>query len=795
MRSTALISGPELVEADFDANDAVIVSDRVQVHWLARAANETLRSALFCPVSLQAYAAVLALGWARSRCYFDDIEFDVCNREARKRLQHRSRSWLQELGLEFTVDGIDIAELDASCQFLLFLQAAYVERTARNLMRSLPAETRINIVSAAKPTPLDFYFDSDVSSAVLRYLGEELNRKIRILIMDERDNYVFPGHKSRPMLVGVEHPASEPAAHGEHRHSRHSGRYRVGFAPATVANVERVVDALHELNCQSVIFPSAWEPATKASCISGGELTYCLSAAQGPWSTEIANRLRDLRTQITSRSARSTLPDCIIRNPYMEFQWDYIINGRWMAYANMIFRGAELVEAVPLDLFIHADHFTAEAAILARQYRRRKTRILVSPHSGWPVDSDWALRTQPSDFGVAGSHSAADHLKALSGMSKVFVAGRGLTRPYQSLVRAVRLPGLLSDKRHAIGNRKIVLIVANALELNSVPFTDLAPHFKTLTVLRQVPERLMSDVFVAVRPKPGTLGEDSILFRQLCGFSEEAVSLTEELSFVESVKLSDCVIGVNLPTSAYFDVLEENVPLLHVQSAEVAALHPDLPPNIVGRVTRDENVWPAVESVLFDPAHNESVKKNQQQFVSRDRKSEFGGSDGSIKSVIRQIRDANFARRFRALVNETGDRFIAKVKAGRYRTLQKQALSEIQVGAGYVDDVLFDGEGHYLLLGWAADLSGAEPAVAIHAFVSDKWMASCRPARPRPDVAEVYNNRKLTNVGFSLPLRLRDKGQLQGVSLYAQLTDGRLVKLRAYVFAEINEAISRKERI
>jgi hypothetical protein len=786
VESTLLISESQIAAAEFDANDAIIVSDGIQVQWLARAANQTLRSALFCPVSLQAYAAVLRLGWTRSRCYFHDVEFQVCNREARKRWRESSHLWLKELGLEFTVDGIDLAELDASCQFLLFLHAAYIEQTARNLMRSLPPEATINIVSAAKATPLDFYFDSDVSSAVLRYVGEELKRKIRMLMMNERDEYVLPGNKSRPMLWGIEHSASEPALRAEPKRKQRFGRYRVGFAPATVANAEQILIALRELECEPVIFPSAWDPAA-ARRSSAGELTYCLSAAPGPWSSEITTRLCDLRDEISTRSSRSTLPGCIIRNPYMDFQWDYVIRKRWLAYANMIFRAAEFAKAVPLDLLIHADHFTAEAAILARMYRKRKARILVSPHSAWPVDSNWALHNHPSDMGMTASHSAAENLKALSGMAKVFVAGGGLTRPYQSLLRAAQLRAVLAAKRRAVGNRKIVLIVANALELDSVPFVDLAPHFKTLSVLRLIPERLMPHVFVAVRPKPGTLGGDSLLFRQLCGFSEEAVSLTEDLTFVESVKLADCVLGVNLPTSAYFEVLEENVPLLHVQTAQVAALHPDLPHQIVSRVTKDEDIWPAVESLLFDSAENERIKRTQQQFVCHDRKSEFAASDGPVESVIRQIRDASFASRFRNFLGSIPNGIVSWLRADGFK-LKEHLRAEARVDGGFIDDVLFDSQDRYVLTGWAADLNAAQPAVSVHAFIGDKWKASCRPTMPRPDVAKIYANQNLTNVGFSLPLKLSDKSQLHTVALYAELHNGRFAKLRSDIFARINAA-------
>jgi hypothetical protein len=173
--------------------------------------------------------------------------------------------------------------------------------------------------------------------------------------------------------------------------------------------------------------------------------------------------------------------------------------------------------------------------------------------------------------------------------------------------------------------------------------------------------------------------------------------------------------------------------------------------------------------------------------VSHDRKSEFTASDGPVESVIRQIRDASFASRFRNLLRRVPNGIVSWLRSDDLK-LKERLRAEARVDGGFIDDVLFDSHGRYVLTGWAADLNAAQPAVSVHGFISDKWRASCRPTMPRPDVAKIYANQNLTNVGFSLPLKLSDKSQLHTVALYAELHNGQFAKLRSDILARINVA-------
>jgi hypothetical protein len=319
--------------------------------------------------------------------------------------------------------------------------------------------------------------------------------------------------------------------------------------------------------------------------------------------------------------------------------------------------------------------------------------------------------------------------------------------------------------------------MTNALELNAVPFTALASHVRTLAKLALVPDRLRRYVFVAVRRKPGIFGDSARMLQELCGFSSEAVSLTDGLTFIEAVRLADCVVGVNIGTSGYFEILEENRPLLHVQTADVAALHPDLPADAVPRIIREEDMWPTIESVLFDSTRLGQVKQIQRAFALEDRKSQFYGD--SIESAIRYIRRSDLSWHVRSLLGKAHHRRCEPAVLGDVvLPRETRPPTEDQPNAGCLDDVLSASGTHYVLLGWAADLESGTPARRVHVFLNGKLMASCSPSMARPDVAAAHGNNNLTYTGFRLPVRISHPRQLRFLSVYAEMRNKQLLSLR-----------------
>ena len=765
----------ELASHSFSEKDAIFVTDAVQIEFLKSASNTSLRQGWMFPLSTQAYAAILRLGHKRVRSYFELIDFAECKRWYTNRALECSKTWLKELDLEFQIEGIDIAELDAACQFLLFVHAVYIQGTAERLIRASPEIETFYIVVAENRLPLNFYFDSDVSAAVLRFVCERLGRQACTIVMKQRLRYINPAIQHLHLMNGradstiVDQPLTK-----FHRRSAP----RVGFAPATVANYRQILESIRNLGCQIVLFPSIWgtAPAFDGGRIGTNEYVYRLSPVDGEWSTEYKVRLAELRRQFLERRTLSTLPDCIIANSYLDFQFEYILTRRWLSYANMICRAVRFVAETPLDLFIHSDHFTAEGAILSRLYRRTRARILVTLHSDWPCDRNWAS-WHSSDSAMAPSRSCAEKIRNLSGMSEVFITGAPTTPKYRSLIRG---SALSEEKRRHSGHRKIVLILTNALELNCLPFTSLGPHFDTISFIGRVPESLKNRILITVRTKPGPLGDDPVLYRQLCGLSAESLNILDGLDFSQCIEVVDCVVGINIPTSGYFEVFRKGIPLIHVQTADVISLQPDLPPEIIQRVTELRCVWPAIEAALFDETRRQKILEIQRRFAEVDFAPGVSGRGDPVEVLIRQLLGVRSFPGLNSFLRAVRRWIIGQAQPKcRSPRLDENCLRRSpQGGAGYVDDVLLGSDHSVVLVGWAADMVMRRPAKSIQVFAEGLWIGGGCAGQSRPDVAALYNDEHLEQSGFSIHIRLFKLKQAAAISIYSELHDGTFFELQ-----------------
>ena len=124
--------------------------------------------------------------------HLEFVDFAECKRWYRNGALEFSRTWLQELELHFQVEDINIAELDAPSQFELFVNAIFINGTAERIIHAHPEIETFYIVVAEDRLPLDFYFDSDVPAAVLRFVCEQLGRPVRTIVMTQRPRYLFP---------------------------------------------------------------------------------------------------------------------------------------------------------------------------------------------------------------------------------------------------------------------------------------------------------------------------------------------------------------------------------------------------------------------------------------------------------------------------------------------------------------------------------------------------------------------------------------------------------------------------
>jgi hypothetical protein len=729
--------------------DAVFVTDAVQVEFLQGRTDASLEHCWKIPMSLQAYGLLLRRGFSRVRAYVDFVDFEECKHWYLDTGLRYAQTWLSELGLRFEVEGIDFAALDAPCQFLLFTHLRFVERTAERIVQAMPGIGRFYVIQSRDLLQHEFYFDSDVAAAVLRAVCERLGRCIEVIEMKERPGYVHPQFQARPITSSILTRNKLPALN--------MGRGRVGFAPATVANAESIYESLRDVTSQTFLFPSTWDPMT----FSSQDDWFSLSAADGDWSERIAGQLENLCKDFCERRVGSTLSDSIIRNPYLTFQFEYIIRRRWLAYANMIHHGKQLVRDLPLDLFIHSDVFTAEGAVLSRLYRRKGTKILISLHSSYPCDLNWAS-WERSDQAMAPSKSASVRLRQISGMKNIFRTGNRNLRGYRSL-RPV------GGKQGAADDRKILLVITNALELNCVPFVDLKAHFEAMSVLAEIADSLKDKVLFALRTKPGWPGEDPILYEHLSGFFPESFILSKTASFSESIQIADCIVGVNVPTGGYYEILQRGAPLIHFQTADVVSLQPDLPSDAIVTVTNAEALRSIIGSILFDYEYRDAAVRRQRTFAARDLESDYPGADDPVRMIVQKLVPKRLIEswRSRRVVPREWES-----EASPDTPLDINALRISSVGgAGSVDDILYRPNRHWKVIGWAGDLSSAQAAKAVHLFVNERWIARGVPAHDRPDVAAAYGEPRLLTTGFSVKFRLTNTELIDTLRVYAELTD------------------------
>jgi hypothetical protein len=768
------ISEQQLPWQSFSKQDAVFVTDGVQVEFLKTRSNDSFSESLLLPLSAQAYAAILKVGHLRVRSYFEFVDFPECKRCYRNGALEYSRTWLQELGLEFQIEGIDVAELDAACQFELFVNAIYIDGTAERMIRANPEIETFHIVVAEHRLPLDFYFDSDVPAAVLHFVCERLGRPVRTIVMKQRPRYVIPWLRHRPVMSGQGNCMTPDE---EMLKIPRSSRPLIGFAPSTVGNYRQIHDAIHKLS-SSILVYSFWgmPPTFYDRGPERNEYVYRLLAADGEWSTAVTAQLADLRRQFFERRPLSTVPSCIIRNPHLDFQLDYLFTRRWLSYANMIRRAARFVAKTPLDLFVHSDCFTPESAILARLYRRRRTRVIVTLHSGWPVDRNWASWVS-SDSAMVPSKTCADRIRELSGMSEVFITGPPTTCTYRSLMHGA---APVENKRCAGGHRKIVLLVTNVFETNCFPFAALDSHFETLSFIARIPESLKDRVLMVIRTEPGVLGDDPILYRELCGFSSESLTFLDGLEFSQSVAVADCVVGINIPTTGYFEVMRKGVPLIHVQTADVITLQPNLPPDIVQRITELEGIWPAIEAVLFDERRRRKVLEIQGRFVEADFRPAVAGRGDPVEALFRQLLGSRIRPTLSSFLSAIRQRIAGRVHPGRRSSsLDESCLPRCEQGGdGCVEDVRLESDGTAVTVGWAADMAIRQPAKAVHLFLHGLWVGKGSPWQPRPDVASFFNDSRLEQSGFSVHLNLGGEENVSVLSVYAEMHDGTFYKFQ-----------------
>jgi hypothetical protein len=591
-----------------DGGVAIFLCDSAHAHFALGAGHPSILATQFVALTADAHGTALRLGASRVMPPYAFADYPGSLLDDFERSKTLGKNWLGELDLSVVIEGINLAELDQLNQFLFFQFASYIARTAEAMIDLLPETTIFHVPVGETYLPADYYLDSDIAAAILLFLCEKKGRTVVPVVMADRPLRFGAKSNVRPFVAegvnaSVFRQASDDGV---------PGRRRVGFMPAVVSAYADYYEALSESNHEILIFSSAWMekphgPATEDLPVDAN------------WLASVETLLGQYHAAFRQRLSRSSLPDFIVANEHLAVQFEYILTTRWLAYAKYIHSAVNFVGRNPLDLFIYCEHFIAEGAILAALYRRSGSKIAVTTHSVHACEIPF-VAWDARDTAIVQSTYAARQALRRGGLQAAYVA----PRPRPANV------ALLS---HRDGPKRL-LFLTNAVEVQ-YPLIDIRTYLRTVRLLGEIPAHLAGKVELLVRLKPGIFTEHPKIYAQLCGLSEESLTALNGLSLTECIEAADCVIGLDIPTTAYLEVMALGKPLIYAETAAVfKSFGEGFPFEIGGVILRDEDIWPEIERVLFDRAYRARILARQADYIDRDRASCFPHAAEPIRAAI-----------------------------------------------------------------------------------------------------------------------------------------------------------------
>ena len=174
-----------------------------------------------------------------------------------------------------------------------------------------------------------------------------------------------------------------------------------------------------------------------------------------------------------------------------------------------------------------------------------------------------------------------------------------------------------------------------------------------------------------------------------------------------------------------------------MQTADVISLAPDLPPEVIQRITELQGIWPAIEAVLFDERQRRKVLEIQGRFVAADFRPTVSGRGDPVEALLRQLLGSRNRPTLNGFLSAIRQRIVRRVRpTRRSASLDESCLPRCQQGgAGFVDDVLLGSDGTAVAVGWAADMLIKQPAKAVHVFLDGLWECMDSPPESRPDLS------------------------------------------------------------
>ncbi len=330
----------------------------------------------------------------------------------------------------------------------------------------------------------------------------------------------------------------------------------------------------------------------------------------------------------------------IFRNRWLKFQFNHIFFRRWPQLCRFVDHAEEIFSEINLDALITAAYDVPESIILAQEARKHGIPVIAVPHS-----SNLELRppwTHLERVGLLMEHHIPDERLDQSnfrviGSPKHYLKQTNGNRSYvtKSLREEMGLPD----------GKKLVFAVTNSFYESLTPFSDPSETISWIRAVANIPSDLQAEVAVIWKSK--THADDSSVHNQLiseAGDHSENIIVPATTDFDKLASVCDLAVGVNCWTTGFIDIVLNGKPL--ILTGESTSLGAEsfsgrfvIPDSHVPQVRMSDELWPLLESILFNETDRQKLISEQQEDLLKSMPLE--NTPALINNLILEVIDQN----------------------------------------------------------------------------------------------------------------------------------------------------------
>ncbi len=304
----------------------------------------------------------------------------------------------------------------------------------------------------------------------------------------------------------------------------------------------------------------------------------------------------------------------IFRNRWLKFQFNHIFLRRWPQLCRFVDHARQICSDVKIDALITAAYDVPESVIMAHEARKHGTPVIAVPHSSnLELRQPWTdaericflmdhhipvNRIKQSNFRVIGSPRR--YLKQTNGNRSC---------ASQDLKNEMGLPA----------GKKLVFAVTNSFYEGLIPFSDPSETIAWMRAIANIPSELSAQVAVVWKSK--SHADDSSIQNQLIsesGKDSENIVVPATTEFEKVASVCDLAVGLNCWTTGFIDIILNGTPL--ILTGVSMSLGADsfygrfvVPDSSIPKVRIMDELWPLLESVLFNQTSRETLISMQEE--------------------------------------------------------------------------------------------------------------------------------------------------------------------------------------